>query len=57
MKCFFYILQSESSGKYYIGIFENPDRRLEFHNTIEKDFTSRYCSWRIVFTKEFPDRT
>ncbi|QOJ30459.1 MAG: GIY-YIG nuclease family protein [Ignavibacteriales bacterium] len=57
MKCFVYILQSESSGKYYIGISENPDRRLEFHNTLEKGFTSRYRPWKIVYTKEFSDRT
>ena len=51
-----YILKSLTSGKYYIGSSSNPKRRLEFHNTIEKGFTSRYRPWEIVFTKEFPDK-
>lgn len=35
---------------------ENPERRLEYHNTIERGFTSRYRPWEIVFTKEFSDK-
>lgn len=35
---------------------ENPVRRLEYHNTIEKGFTSRYRPWEIVFTKEYSDK-
>ena len=50
-----YILKSQNSGKYYIGSSENPQRRLEFHNSIEKGFTSRYRPWEIVFNKEFSD--
>jgi predicted GIY-YIG superfamily endonuclease len=57
MNCFVYILQSENSGKFYTGISEDPLRRLLFHNSIEKGFTSRYRPWRIVFTKEFPNRS
>jgi len=51
-----YILKSLSSGKYYIGSSENPQRRLEFHNKIEKGFTARYRPWGIVFIKEFRDK-
>ena len=53
MKYYLYILKSKSVDKYYIGISQNPDRRLEYHNTIEKGFTARYRPWTIVFTKEF----
>lgn len=35
---------------------ENPERRLEYHNTIEKGFTSRYRPWELVFTKEYLDK-
>lgn len=56
MSCFVYILKSKTTDKYYTGISENPSRRLEYHNTIEKGFTSRYRPWEIVFTIEFPDK-
>jgi putative endonuclease len=51
-----YILQSQISGKYYIGSSENPQRRLVFHNSVEKGFTARYRPWEIVYTKEFSDK-
>lgn len=49
---YLYILQSKSSLKFYVGISANPEQRLNFHNTIEKGFTSRYRPWKIVFMKE-----
>ena len=42
MKYYLFILKSMSSEKYYTGVSENVDRRLLFHNTTEKGFTSRY---------------
>ena len=51
------ILKSESADRYYIGQSENPERRLEFHNLIEKGFTSRYRPWKLVFKKECGNRT
>ena len=53
MKYCIYILKSQAADKYYTGISQNPQRRLEYHNTLEKGFTSRYRPWRIVYTKEF----
>ena len=53
---YLYILQSKSSSKFYVGISDNPKRRLEFHNTIEKGFTSRYRPWEIVFLKEYANK-
>ena len=50
---YLYILESISSGKFYVGYSENPERRLEFHNSIEKGFTSRYRPWKIVYTKVY----
>ena len=38
---------------YYIGSSDNPKKRLIFHNSIEKGYTSRYRPWKIVFMKEF----
>ncbi len=48
-----YILKSIEVYKYYVGVSKNPQRRLEYHNTIEKGFTSRYRPWEIVFTRGF----
>jgi len=53
MKYFLYILKSETADKYYTGISQNPVKRLEYHNTFEKGFTSRYRPWKIVFIKEY----
>jgi len=56
MKYFLYILKSGRVEKYYTGISQNPKRRLEYHNSIEKGFTSRYRPWKIVFVKEFSSK-
>ena len=57
MEHFLYILKSKSADKFYIGISQNPERRLEYHNTLEKGFTSRYRPWVIVFTQEFNSKS
>jgi predicted GIY-YIG superfamily endonuclease len=56
MKYFIYILYSNSADKYYTGSSDDPERRLLFHNTIEKGFTSRYRPWQLIFKKEFPNK-
>ena len=53
MRYYLYILKSISVGRYYTGISQNPKRRLEYHNTLEKGFTSRYRPWEIVLIKEY----
>ncbi|MDH4071194.1 MAG: GIY-YIG nuclease family protein, partial [Ignavibacteria bacterium] len=50
---FLYILRSESSDRYYVGVSGNPERRLTFHNTVERGFTSRYRAWKIVSVRGF----
>jgi putative endonuclease len=56
MKYYLYILKSQSADKYYTGISQNPQGRLEYHNTLEKGFTSRYRPWKIMFVKEFSSK-
>ncbi|MHB1050619.1 MAG: GIY-YIG nuclease family protein [Bacteroidota bacterium] len=56
MAYFLYILYSDSGNRYYIGSSKNPVRRIEYHNTIEDGFTSRYRPWKLVFTKAFHDK-
>jgi putative endonuclease len=42
--------------KYYIGSSSDPYKRLAYHNSIEKGFTSRFRPWKIVFMKEFDSK-
>ena len=56
MNWFLYILKSELNEKYYVGISQNPDRRLKYHNSIEKGFTSRYRPWKLMLKKEYSSR-
>ena len=41
---------------YYIGSSSDPYKRLTYHNSIEKGFTSRFRPWKIVFIKEFDSK-
>jgi predicted GIY-YIG superfamily endonuclease len=54
---FLYILKSKVCEKFYTGISQNPERRLNFHNTFEKGFTSRYRPWELVFMKGYDNRS
>ena len=52
-----YILKSSSNGKIYIGHTDNLETRLKEHNAKGKSlFTSKKGPWKIVWSKEFPDR-
>ncbi len=53
MSHFAYILQSEETDRFYVGRSQNPERRVEPHNTTSTGFTSRYRPWELVFTHEF----
>ncbi len=53
MKHFLYILKSQVADKYYVGISQNPELRLQYHNSFESGFTSRYRPWEIIFKKEY----
>ena len=53
MEYHLYILKSSKIEKYYIGISQNPQKILEYHNTLEKGFKSRFRPWSIVYTQSF----
>ena len=51
-----YSLQSEiDPERYYIGISEDPARRLEEHNSGRSIHTNKYRPWKIVVTIGFED--
>ena len=53
MNHFVYILQSEDNDRYYVGRSQNPEHRLEHHNSTSTGFTSRYRPWTLVFKQAF----
>jgi len=54
MTQYLYILRSEVKETYFIGISNDPDRRLHFHNTDDrKAHTSRFRTWKIVYKYAF----
>jgi putative endonuclease len=57
---YFYILQSESTGRYYIGQTDNLDRRLSEHNDSRytgSKTTKRFKgSWKLVYSEEYKAR-
>jgi putative endonuclease len=48
-----YILQSEITGKYYIGSTKNVSQRLARHNAKMVLSTKHYCPWQLIHTELF----
>jgi len=45
---YIYVIESESTGKYYIGHTDNIERRLyEHNNSLNISYTSKYRPWKI----------
>src|SRR5207253_1276154 len=55
---FVYVLWSDSGGRFYTGIADDPEHRLEQHNSpAGKHWTMRFRPWRLVFREIHPDFT
>ncbi len=55
---FVYILWSDSAHCFYIGISEDPQNRLEQHNSgTPHGWTARHRPWRLVWTEKHADYT
>ena len=50
-----YILWSSRAGCFYIGISENPQRRLAQHNFSRRGWSTRDAPWELVYTERLPD--
>jgi putative endonuclease len=53
---FVYVLRSVPSGKHYIGIAADVERRLSEHNSKNGRWTSSFKPWVLVASEEHPDR-
>ena len=53
---FVYVLWSDTGGRFYIGISEDPQKRLEQHNSGEfRGWTSRHRPWELVYAEGHSD--
>ncbi len=56
MRNYVYVIQSKKSGRYYIGITNSLDRRLEEHNRGHTKSTRGKGPWEIVYSEEYEER-
>jgi putative endonuclease len=48
---YIYILYSETFDKYYIGYSDNPERRVNEHNTKAfNTFTKKHRPWKLAYS-------
>ena len=44
-----YLLESESTGIWYVGLSKDPDHRLLHHNQGKSKFTSGHRPWKMLY--------
>jgi len=49
-----YILESESTGQFYVGSTSNRTRRLAEHERGHTPSTRNRGRWRLVYEEEYP---
>lgn len=52
-----YILQSSTSGRYYIGHTDAISRRLTEHNLGMTKYTRREKPWKVVYVESYVTRS
>jgi len=53
MSCSVYLIQSKVDKSFYVGISENPEKRLTEHNGGKLKTTSRKKPYLLVYSKEY----
>ena len=51
-----YVIKSEKHDYNYVGITNNPERRIGEHNNGYNRTTKPYKPFKIIFVEEYPDR-
>ena len=51
-----YIIQSETTGRFYVGVAKNPQARLIEHNRGQTVSTRNRGPWKLVWLEEHSDR-
>ena len=57
VRFFFYILQSEKDGSYYLGQTSNLQDRLKRHNQGRSRYTKNRGPWKLVYQESFTSRS
>ena len=52
---FVYVLWSAHADRFYIGVSEDPEKRLEQHNQGLAGWTARHYPWTLVYTEGYQD--
>jgi len=55
MNCSVYLLKSKIDESFYVGISENPQKRLMEHNSGKLKITSKKKPYTLVYMKEYKD--
>ena len=50
---FIYVIISEKTGRRYVGMSNDPEKRLLQHNAGYTKSTKAYRPWAIVYTESF----
>ncbi len=53
---YLYILQSESTGRFYIGQTQDVSERLAYHNANYSKSLKNRGPWKLVYTETFSTR-
>ncbi len=56
MKCFVYVLRSVPTGRHYIGVTSDVQKRLGEHNSKTGRWTSGFKPWELLGREEFESR-
>ena len=54
--CHVYVLRSEKTGKRYVGITEDPERRIREHNCGQTPSTRSGAPWRKIHSEAHESR-
>ena len=54
-KVYVYVLKSESTGNFYVGISKFGPKRIRQHNKGQSAGTRGKGPWELVHREEFPD--
>ena len=53
---FVYVLKSEKHYRFYVGMTQNLDKRIQEHNSGKTKSTKGFKPWNLFFFEEFDSR-
>lgn len=54
---YLYILQSQSSGRYYVGQTQNLEERIAYHNANYSKSLKNRGPWKLVYSEAYATRS